>query len=430
MALLDVELMVERVRGEQAKSFIKEAVLCYKAGAYRSCVVSTWVALIYDFVDKFRELALSGDASAKKLIVEFDRIQSARDTAAALKFEREVLDIARDEYELISAQEQVDLKRLFEDRNRFGHPNINQDAEVLDATPELARAHLRAAVEHVMQRPPVQGKVALSTIRASVDSPHFPRNEKDAIVALSATPLVRAKSVVVREFFLGCITSLIREKLDAAQYERCVAAGLATRAMHRAVVDEVISSKMGVIFEKTPDDFLDRLIVLIYKEPDLMGSVSAALRLKLKSSVEKLDDSKLPLLNFAGEIDFLADDVKKRLSTVTAIQMRDFVQKAAAAPAEVVVERAVDLLEKSKSFDSSNAVISAISEKMLGLISQHQAKRILEADSNGEVRWAFSFPELIRRMLAKRLLSDAQVRAIVAADKDSPLSKILAEDNN
>ncbi|RYF50798.1 hypothetical protein [Xanthomonas arboricola] len=97
MALLDIELMVERVRSDQAKSFIKEAVVCYKAGAYRSCVVSTWVALIHDFLEKFRELALSGDSSAKTLVDEFDRIQAARDTNAALKFEREVLDVARND---------------------------------------------------------------------------------------------------------------------------------------------------------------------------------------------------------------------------------------------------------------------------------------------------------------------------------------------
>ncbi|MEA9749152.1 hypothetical protein VDF76_19590 [Xanthomonas campestris pv. raphani] len=422
MALLDIELISERVRSDQAKSFIKEAVICYKAGAYRSCIVSTWVALVHDFLEKFRELALSGDASAKTLVAEFDRIQAARDTAAALKFEREVLDVASNEYELISAQEKVELKRLLEDRNRFAHPNINQDAEALDATPELARAHLRAAVEHVMQRPPVQGKVALSTIRASVESPYFPKDVTDAMTALSATPLVRAKINVVRDFFLGSITSLLREDLDLSSYERYLAASQAAQKMYPAVVDGVIASKLGLIFNKTSDDFLDRLIVLLYMDPDLIRCVSEALTLRLKSRVKMLENKNLSVLNFAGEIEFLVQNVVDRLSTVTAFQMRDFVQQAVATPAPVVVNRAIEILEKSTSWDSSNAIISVISERMIDILSKEQALILLKSNSNSEVKWAFTFPGLIKKLVTKGLLKEAEVKEVAALDSDSPLN--------
>ncbi|WP_146091414.1 hypothetical protein [Xanthomonas arboricola] len=195
---------------------------------------------------------------------------------------------------MISAQEQVELKRLFEDRNRFAHPNINQDAEILDATPELARAHLRAAVEHVMQRPPVQGKVALSTIRASVESPYFPKNVTDAMTALS---------------------------------------------------------------------------------------------------------------------------------TVTAFQMRDFVQQAVATPAPVVVNRAIEILEKSTSWDSSNAIISVISEKMIDLLSKEQAIILLKSNANSEVKWSFSFPGLVKRLVSKGLLNEAEVKNVAALDSDGLLAK-------
>src|SRR5690606_32690146 len=126
----------------------------------------------------------------------------------------------------------------FEDRNRFGHPNLNQDSEALAASAELARVHLRNSIEHVLARPPVQGKAALAAIREAVDSDYFPRKTEDAIEVLRSTPLLRAKARVVREFFLGAYTSILREEPDAERFDRRLAAAMACRQMHRAVVDE------------------------------------------------------------------------------------------------------------------------------------------------------------------------------------------------
>lgn len=115
---LDLEDLLQRCRSKNARAYIKEAVDAYRVGAYRACIITTWIALVYDIIDKLRELGLTGDHAAAKLVKNFDEIQRRRDTEAALTFEREVLKIAKDDFELISAQEHADLTRLFEDRNR------------------------------------------------------------------------------------------------------------------------------------------------------------------------------------------------------------------------------------------------------------------------------------------------------------------------
>jgi hypothetical protein len=202
LSLVDLEELVQRCRSASARAYIKEAVDCYHIGAHRACVILTWIALVYDFIDKLRELALAGDVGAAKRVSEFDTIQKSRDTEAALKFEREVLTMAKDEFELITVQEMSDLARLFDDRNRCGHPNLNRETEVYTPPPELARLHLRNAVEHVLQRPPVQGKAALTSLQQTVDSDYFPIVVADAEHVLKATPLPRAKENVVREFVI------------------------------------------------------------------------------------------------------------------------------------------------------------------------------------------------------------------------------------
>ncbi|MEM1394735.1 MAG: hypothetical protein AAGG00_15880 [Cyanobacteria bacterium P01_H01_bin.150] len=51
-AFIDLDELVVRCRDKQAKQFIKEAIACYKAGAYRTCIVATWNAVVFDFLHK------------------------------------------------------------------------------------------------------------------------------------------------------------------------------------------------------------------------------------------------------------------------------------------------------------------------------------------------------------------------------------------
>jgi hypothetical protein len=58
--LSDLDELVLRCRDEKAKKYIKEAVSCYKVGAFRSSIVSAWVAVSFDIIDKLKELSLAG----------------------------------------------------------------------------------------------------------------------------------------------------------------------------------------------------------------------------------------------------------------------------------------------------------------------------------------------------------------------------------
>jgi hypothetical protein len=62
--LVDIDELALKCRDEAARSYIAEAVQCYKSGAYRSCVVATWIAVVFDIVYKLRELDLTGDKRA------------------------------------------------------------------------------------------------------------------------------------------------------------------------------------------------------------------------------------------------------------------------------------------------------------------------------------------------------------------------------
>ena len=60
----DLDDLLLRCRAENAKLAFSEAVACFRAGAYRACIVSTRTAVVFDYVGKLRELELSGNGDA------------------------------------------------------------------------------------------------------------------------------------------------------------------------------------------------------------------------------------------------------------------------------------------------------------------------------------------------------------------------------
>lgn len=212
--LSDLDELVLKCRDQKAKSYIREAVACYKAGAFRSAIVSTWIAVSFDILDKLKELSLAGDKEAERQIESFDKARRIGDVANSLKFEREILVVCRDKLELISHVEFIDLNRLQEDRNRCAHPSMASDGEVFNPSAELARMHIRSAVEHLLQYPPAQGKYALDSLTSEVESEYFPTDVKKAVVAFESSPLNKARDSLIRNFTIVLLKKLINDAKD------------------------------------------------------------------------------------------------------------------------------------------------------------------------------------------------------------------------
>jgi hypothetical protein len=59
MSLHDLDELVLNCWNEEAKSYIGEAVACYKVGAYRASISSTWMAIVFDYIAKLKILSIS-----------------------------------------------------------------------------------------------------------------------------------------------------------------------------------------------------------------------------------------------------------------------------------------------------------------------------------------------------------------------------------
>ena len=63
--LADIEALALSCRSEQSRIYITESIQCYRAGAYRASIVTSWIAVCFRLlIDKIRELSLAGDQVA------------------------------------------------------------------------------------------------------------------------------------------------------------------------------------------------------------------------------------------------------------------------------------------------------------------------------------------------------------------------------
>ncbi len=70
--LVDLDELVQTVRETNAREYIAEAIAAYRARAYRSAIMGTWVAVAYDIIAKTRELAVEGDGAAVTFATALD----------------------------------------------------------------------------------------------------------------------------------------------------------------------------------------------------------------------------------------------------------------------------------------------------------------------------------------------------------------------
>ena len=392
--LADLDELVLRCRHERARTYIQEAVACYRAGAFRACIVATWVAVAYDIVDKFHELALGGDTPAEQQTERFERIRRTGDIAQSLAFERDLLDLARDQFELISHLEHIDLSRLQEDRHRCAHPSMSGLEEPYEAPAELARAHIRNAVRILLERPPVQGRAALERLKTEVDSPYFPNAGSEAADRFQHGPLGRPRESLVRGFALVLIKGVLIDPNPGGTLLRRSAALSGVRRLHRAVVERVFQNDLPIQLRRVAPENAARILTIVGYVEDIWDFVPPDVADTLLRYIDTMPAADvMAYLPVALRIPTLRAHALQRLQRVPpeTFEVDLFLNVDPA-----VMERRIDIYLESGSFATANARGQDLQTYGANLTVEHVRRIIAGAAANGEVGNSFGFRSLIR----------------------------------
>lgn len=123
IGLSDMEELLGRIENKGMVDYMREAVGCYHAGAYRACIVLSYIALFDDLAQKLHELART-NITAKKISKDVKQRQSDQQV-----FETYMVDQIKSA-KLVTEAEASTLEQVRVCRNKAAHPSgVHASAE-------------------------------------------------------------------------------------------------------------------------------------------------------------------------------------------------------------------------------------------------------------------------------------------------------------
>jgi hypothetical protein len=422
-SLADMEALSLRCRSEQSREYVAEAVLCYRTGAYRASIVSTWIAIVFDLIDKIRGLALSGDAKAKALEQRYEtylqQIEHGdpQGIKNALQFERDILTICKQELQLFDQQQFVDLSRLREDRHRCAHPSFQEVGEPYRPSAEQARLHLRNAVTHVLAQPPVQGRAALAELRTLVSSNYFPVDAPKAVTQLSNSAFEKASDALVRGFVDELVFGFFDQNSPYYHKPQVFGAINAAMEMYRPLVEQRLSKQLGKVVRDQSDVEMLFAAVLIARVDSSWSFLDLPARDKILQLVRKGKAADVVKVAWGlARIDALKADVNARIATFELEELAEGIQSYSLG--EKAKERAIELLSESKNWIRTNEVINRAVLPLFDSLNRADFERIirLPTDAGADLPGATAYGTLIERLKLTNLFTPDELKVLLTTN--------------
>ena len=160
--LTDMEELLGRVTKPEINSYLREAFVCYGAGAYRACIVLTANALFEDLRQKTKAVA-SINADAKAISTEIEKLASEQKVFETTLVER------LSAKGILSKTQGDRLKQITAHRNKAAHPSG------VHASAEEARWVFFEAVDKYLSQPVLNANQMVDHIMVKLgDGNYFP----------------------------------------------------------------------------------------------------------------------------------------------------------------------------------------------------------------------------------------------------------------
>lgn len=286
--LADLEALLLDILDENIRAYAGEAIASYSVGAYRSAIVSIWIAVVYDLYKKFRELSeVFDDLAAKRCIEEINKIRNNADKKRVTAWERTILDNAFNDVKMLTSIEYDHLDRIQQDRHRCAHPALDSEGFLFQPSPELARTHIRTAIEVLLSQPPVIGKAAGNALIRDVEGRYFADDLESVKKALQGRHLPSSEKYRLNIFTLCLKKILYLQPDDETIIDRYILVFNCFLNEYRKDFESLNRTTLEKILEDTSSKRFSFLLRLFFIEESLWSQSSDLLKEKFKDFVKK-----------------------------------------------------------------------------------------------------------------------------------------------
>lgn len=427
--LVDLEELAGKCRTGHAREHILEAVRCYQGGAYSAAIVATWIAVVFDLIDKIHELALAGDADAAALEGQFLAYQkqieegNEQGKKSALEFERNILAPCRDKLQLFTQTQMVDLERLREDRHRCAHPAFLRVSQPYRASAEQSRLHIRNAVMNVLAQPPVQGKAALDGLAGLVASKYFPEDTALAVAQLRASAFSRPTEALIRSFVDRMIIGFCDPDSPLNLRGQTIAGISASMEMHRVVAEPRVKYQLDRLLRTASDDHMLAVVVLVGNMLPVWPLLEQSSRDKIVAFIETAEAGDvIKAMSVLVRNAERASKVNARIKTLYIAEIGEAIESYELG--SLAKSRTLELLAESRQWVDTNEILNKGIHPIFDTLDSEDIKTIimLPVTHGADLPGASAYSKLIQRVRGKKMFDEAELNKLLNENKAGMLA--------
>lgn len=421
--LYDIEVLASRCRSDQSREHIIEAIRCYQAGAYRAAIVTVWIAVVFDLLDKIRELSLSGDAEAKLLeathgaFITQANSNDPQGIKGALEFERTILETCSSKLQFFDSQQLIDLERLREDRHRCAHPSFQNIGAPYFPSAEQARLHLRNAVSHVLSLPPVQGKAALAELEVMIASDYFPQDVVKAQAHLRDSSLKSGSDSLYKSIVDSLVYGFVSAGNRFHHKTQVYYALLALLEIRPLVVSDRVKKNFNTIVKNAPDAFFNSAAALVAQVRVSWDMLDAVAKDKVVAFIRVG-----PLQQVHNQLEsfYTNSDLKLVVEErVEGMSVNDLAAGVAINMRGSAKKRAIRLLAVARNWEEVNLVFRDVIFPLLHILSLEDVETIvkLPTTSSADLIGAHNYTAFIDLLRMTETISTERLDQLLITNK-------------
>lgn len=267
-----MEELVETVPEKDLASYLREAMVCYGAGAYRGCIVLTHIALFEGLRQKL--LALAPVNSAAKAVSSLIEPLAANQKVFELTLIHQMKTAA-----IITQLEADILEQLNKQRNKAAHPSGHV------VTAEEARFVFSEAIQKFLSQPIRQTSVLVASIMTKISGPNFfPSAMMSDINAVVQHETQSLDPAAMPQLVAKLVETVEGPDSVAARNASLFLLSLTGRrepAIRKTIVSGFLDAKSAI------DAHAQLVAMLISSDPSLLLSLTPATRMRVEALLLK-----------------------------------------------------------------------------------------------------------------------------------------------
>jgi hypothetical protein len=430
--LTDMEELVETVHEKDIAGYLREAMVCYGAGAYRGCIVLTHIALFEGLRQKL--LALAPVNSAAKAVSAVIEPLAASQKVFELTLVNQMKAAA-----IITQLEADILEQLNKQRNKAAHPSGHV------ATAEEARYVFSEAIQKFLSQPIRQTSVLVASIITKLSGPNFfPTRIMSDVKAVVQEETQNLDPAAMPQLIAKLVETI--EGLDAVA-ARNASTFLLSLAARREPAIRGIIVKTFLDAKSANDAHAQLVAMLVSSDPSLLLQLTPAGRMRVRALLLK-NANDIGIAVPFGELrhpahvlaacvaalgeNFMTSDYKAFVDWVIdkAPYAPEFISAIKKSPTliGVLLERYQARASHSQ-WDQSNpfaAALPAMAPALAAAISDEEAFRLIAAIVKGASWNGFGPMELADQKFANIPDLKAKAASFAAADPTAAATAVAS----